>query len=183
MGRSGSLKVIGRLEDLFPVLTNEDAAFLLAEQDRDGLEATVGFLDRFGRKLADRDRILPGLNRGEGCRRLRGLAALRLVERRVRVIDFGQRGGASARCRGNGGSRRGLGCRIGGWSGLCCDRCGAGLALNRLGRGRRGRGRDGGRGLRIERGKLCFRGLEVRFRLIDVVDGLARLGSCGLSRG
>ena len=77
-GTIGVFKGYGRFINLSPVLANEDAAFLLAEQDRRGLHAALGLFDRGRRKLRGSNRILPHSNGGEGHLPLAGLAALRL---------------------------------------------------------------------------------------------------------
>ena len=86
-----------RFVDLFPVLANEDAAFLLAEQDRRGLHAALGLFDGVRRKLPGGNRILPGLNGGEGHLPLGGLAALRFQKCGACAIDVHLRGGPRRR--------------------------------------------------------------------------------------
>ena len=94
-GTIGVFKGYGRFINLSPVLANEDAAFLLAEQDRRGLHAALGLFDRGRRKLRGSNRILPHSNGGEGHLPLAGLAALRLHKCGACAINL--RGGSRAR--------------------------------------------------------------------------------------
>ncbi len=140
----------GRLVDRFPVLADEDAAFLLADKDRDGLAPPVRFLQRLGGLFAGGGSGLVGLNRSEGGRSLHGFAPLRLLECSAGSDELGAGGDP---CRLQGCLGRGSRARA---RGLCAQR-------------RRRRP--------LEHGKLGFGGLEVGLGFLDVSDGLAGLGS------
>ena len=71
-------------------------SFLLNKTD-DGLQSALGLFDGVRRKLPGGNRILPGLNGGEGRWPLGGLAALRFHECGACAIDVRLRGGLRRR--------------------------------------------------------------------------------------